>query len=184
MMEEFVSSKAMPRQILVRAVNIARVMDLYYKDGDGYSHPDQNLKDLIVSLFLCSIPLWKLMKEWIWEIYKIMNRLKCHSVILNISLLSFLYFTCVENYSCPFHTFWFVYCTFKRNYSILDAYCIWHVFYKKKNKHKIECYVWTKNVDDPKQVDVVNFSNLLDELMSTWKGFIWRNLNILAYGLP
>ncbi|KAH0943696.1 hypothetical protein HID58_003333 [Brassica napus] len=57
MMEEFVSSKAMPRQILVRAVNIARVMDLYYKDGDGYSHPDQNLKDLIVSLFLCSIPL-------------------------------------------------------------------------------------------------------------------------------
>ncbi|KAJ0244748.1 Terpene synthase [Hirschfeldia incana] len=57
MMEEFVLSKAVPRQILVRALNIAGVIDLFYKEGDGFGHPDQKLKDLIVSLFLHPIPL-------------------------------------------------------------------------------------------------------------------------------
>ncbi|CAG7890229.1 unnamed protein product [Brassica rapa] len=55
--EEFVVSKDVPRQILLRPVNIARVLDSYYKDGDGFSHPDQNLKDLVTSLFLRPIPL-------------------------------------------------------------------------------------------------------------------------------
>ncbi|CAH8391861.1 unnamed protein product [Eruca vesicaria subsp. sativa] len=57
MLEEFVSSKAVPRQILVRPVNIARTIDSFYKEGDAFGHPDQNLKDLIVSLFLHPIPL-------------------------------------------------------------------------------------------------------------------------------
>ncbi|CAN6925990.1 unnamed protein product, partial [Brassica oleracea] len=62
MMEEFVSSKAVPRQILVRAVNTARVIDLFYKEGDGFGHPDQKIKDILTSLFLHPIPLSKLMK--------------------------------------------------------------------------------------------------------------------------
>lgn len=62
MMEEFVSSKAVPRQILVRAVNTARVIDLFYKEGDGFGHPDQKIKDILASLFLHPIPLSKLMK--------------------------------------------------------------------------------------------------------------------------
>ncbi|KAF8118597.1 hypothetical protein N665_0004s0078 [Sinapis alba] len=57
LMEEFLLSKAVPRQILVRVLNIARMIDLYYKEGDGFSHPDQNLKDIITSLFLYPIPL-------------------------------------------------------------------------------------------------------------------------------
>lgn len=57
MMEEFMTSKAVPRQILVRLVNIARVMDLFYKEGDGFGHPDQKLKHLLASLFLHPIPL-------------------------------------------------------------------------------------------------------------------------------
>ncbi|KAF8086177.1 hypothetical protein N665_0633s0028 [Sinapis alba] len=55
--EEFILSKAVPRQILVRVINIARLIDLFYKEGDGFGHPDQKLKDLIVSLFLHPIPL-------------------------------------------------------------------------------------------------------------------------------
>ncbi|CAH2053708.1 unnamed protein product [Thlaspi arvense] len=57
MMEEFMTSKAVPRQILVRLVNIARVIDLYYKNGDGFGQPDQQFKDLLASLFLQPIPL-------------------------------------------------------------------------------------------------------------------------------
>ncbi|AEE77582.1 Terpenoid cyclases/Protein prenyltransferases superfamily protein [Arabidopsis thaliana] len=57
MIEEFMTSKAMPRQILVRPVNIARVMDLFYKEADGFGHPDQKLLQLIASLFLHPIPL-------------------------------------------------------------------------------------------------------------------------------
>ncbi|KAJ0244743.1 Terpenoid synthase 17 [Hirschfeldia incana] len=57
MMEEFVLSKDVPRQILVRAVNSIRVIDLYYKEGDGLGHPDQKLKDIIASLFIHPIPL-------------------------------------------------------------------------------------------------------------------------------
>ncbi|CAL9220834.1 unnamed protein product [Arabidopsis halleri] len=57
MMEEFMMSKDVPRQILVRLVNIARVMDLFYKEGDGFGHPDQKLIHLLASLFLHPIPL-------------------------------------------------------------------------------------------------------------------------------
>lgn len=57
MMEEFMTSTAVPRQILMRVVNIGRTIDLYYKEGDGIGHPDQKLKDLLASLFLYPIPL-------------------------------------------------------------------------------------------------------------------------------
>ncbi|EOA32121.1 hypothetical protein CARUB_v10015372mg [Capsella rubella] len=52
MMEELMSSKDVPRQILVRVINIGRVIDLYYKEGDTFAAPDQKMKQLIASLFL------------------------------------------------------------------------------------------------------------------------------------
>ena len=57
MIEEFVLTKAVPRQILLRATNSARMIDLFYKEGDGYGHPDQKLKDIIASVFLHPVPL-------------------------------------------------------------------------------------------------------------------------------
>lgn len=57
MMDEFMTSKAVPRQILVRVVNIARVIDLFYKEGDAFGNPDQKMKDLVASVFLRPFPL-------------------------------------------------------------------------------------------------------------------------------
>lgn len=52
-MDEFFNvSSTVPRQILVRVFNAARVIDLFYKDGDGFGHPDDNLKAHFTSLFL------------------------------------------------------------------------------------------------------------------------------------
>ncbi|XP_010488444.1 PREDICTED: terpenoid synthase 25-like [Camelina sativa] len=52
MMEELMTSKDVPRQILVRIVNIARVIDVYYKEGDKFGDPDQKMKELLASLFV------------------------------------------------------------------------------------------------------------------------------------
>ncbi|CAH8362063.1 unnamed protein product [Eruca vesicaria subsp. sativa] len=55
MMEEFfkeASSSNVPRQILVRVFNTARVIKLFYKEGDGFGHPNENLKAYFTSLFL------------------------------------------------------------------------------------------------------------------------------------
>lgn len=53
MMEEFfIASPNVPRQILVRVFNIARVLNLLYKDGDGFGHPDESLKAHFTTLFL------------------------------------------------------------------------------------------------------------------------------------
>ncbi|XP_006394502.2 terpenoid synthase 25 [Eutrema salsugineum] len=52
MMDEFFSaSSTVPRQVLVRVFNIARVVVLFYKDGDGFGHPDETLKAHFTSLF-------------------------------------------------------------------------------------------------------------------------------------
>ncbi|VVB13604.1 unnamed protein product [Arabis nemorensis] len=52
MMDEFfIASSNVPRQILVRVFNTARVINLFYKEGDGFGHPDENLKAHFTSLF-------------------------------------------------------------------------------------------------------------------------------------
>ncbi|CDY56932.1 BnaC07g49880D [Brassica napus] len=52
MMEEFFkASSTVPRQILVRVFNLARAIYLFYKEGDGFGHPGENLKDQFTSLF-------------------------------------------------------------------------------------------------------------------------------------
>ena len=57
LMEEFMTSTAVPRQILLRPLNILRVIDLFYKEGDGFGDPDQKLTHLLSYLFLHPIPL-------------------------------------------------------------------------------------------------------------------------------
>ncbi|GLT91550.1 hypothetical protein SLE2022_094330 [Rubroshorea leprosula] len=46
-----------PRKILLRAFNMARVVDLTYKDADGLTYSEQVLKDYILKLFVEPIPL-------------------------------------------------------------------------------------------------------------------------------
>ncbi|CAF1934666.1 hypothetical protein HID58_068224 [Brassica napus] len=58
MMNEFmVSNITMPRQIVVRIINIARVIAVYYREGEGFTYPDGTLKDRLASLFIKPIPL-------------------------------------------------------------------------------------------------------------------------------
>ncbi|KAF3545960.1 hypothetical protein DY000_02004218 [Brassica cretica] len=57
MMEEFLTTVCVPRQVLMRCLNISRTFDVMYKEGDGYTEPLGNLKDIITSLFLHPIPL-------------------------------------------------------------------------------------------------------------------------------
>ncbi|CAN7010942.1 unnamed protein product [Brassica rapa subsp. trilocularis] len=57
MMEEFLTTKCVPRQILMRCLNISRTFDVICKEGDGYTEPLGNLKDMITSFFLHPILL-------------------------------------------------------------------------------------------------------------------------------
>ncbi|KAH0908799.1 hypothetical protein HID58_032120 [Brassica napus] len=53
MMDEFFKAlSTVPRQIVMRVFNTARVINLFYKEGDGFGHPDENLKAHFTSLFL------------------------------------------------------------------------------------------------------------------------------------
>ncbi|CAH8254207.1 unnamed protein product [Arabidopsis lyrata] len=56
-MEEFLTTKGVPRPVLVRCLNMIRLIKLfYYKEGDGYTNPQGELKDLITSLFFHPLP--------------------------------------------------------------------------------------------------------------------------------
>ncbi|CAF1716463.1 unnamed protein product [Brassica oleracea var. botrytis] len=53
MIDEFFKAlSTVPRQIVMRVFNTARVINLFYKEGDGFGHPDENLKAHFTSLFL------------------------------------------------------------------------------------------------------------------------------------
>lgn len=56
-MEEFLTTIDVPRPVLVRCLNVARMIDVFCKEGrDEFTNPHGKLKDLIASLFLH--PLW------------------------------------------------------------------------------------------------------------------------------
>lgn len=57
MMEEFLTTVCVPRQILMRCLNISRTFDVMYKEGDGYTEPLGNLKDIITSFPPSNSPL-------------------------------------------------------------------------------------------------------------------------------
>jgi len=56
-MEEFLTTKGVPRPILLRCLNMVRLIKLYYTEGDEFTNPHGKLKDLIKSLFFHSLPL-------------------------------------------------------------------------------------------------------------------------------
>ncbi|XVE50476.1 hypothetical protein DITRI_Ditri01bG0165200 [Diplodiscus trichospermus] len=55
--EEFLKPTEMPVPVLSRSLNLARVMDVLYKDGDGYTHVGKVTKNGITSLLVNPIPL-------------------------------------------------------------------------------------------------------------------------------
>nr|GMD75791.1 (-)-germacrene D synthase-like [Ipomoea batatas]GMD75793.1 (-)-germacrene D synthase-like [Ipomoea batatas] len=54
--QECLKPTVFPMPILIRVVNLARVIDLLYKDGDTYTHPTAKLKALITSVLVDPIP--------------------------------------------------------------------------------------------------------------------------------
>nr|GME01989.1 (-)-germacrene D synthase-like [Ipomoea batatas] len=50
--QECLNPTAFPMSILIRVVNLARVIDLLYKDGDTYTHSATELKDIITPVLI------------------------------------------------------------------------------------------------------------------------------------
>ncbi|KAL6283771.1 hypothetical protein ACE6H2_014700 [Prunus campanulata] len=48
---------AVPRPVLMRVLNLTRVVDLVYEKGDGFTHVGKLMKDIVTSLFLDPVPL-------------------------------------------------------------------------------------------------------------------------------
>ncbi|GMJ11485.1 terpene synthase 21 [Hibiscus trionum] len=55
--EEFLKPTEMPTPVLCRSLNLARVMDVLYREGDGYTHVGKAAKGGITSLLIEPIPL-------------------------------------------------------------------------------------------------------------------------------
>ncbi|KAE8125665.1 hypothetical protein FH972_020444 [Carpinus fangiana] len=55
--KEFLYPTAVPMPLLTRILNLARVMDVLYKDEDGYVHAGTVLKDFVASLLVDPVPL-------------------------------------------------------------------------------------------------------------------------------
>uniref|UniRef100_A0A1J3DQV0 Terpenoid synthase 30 n=1 Tax=Noccaea caerulescens TaxID=107243 RepID=A0A1J3DQV0_NOCCA len=56
--EEFLKTTRVPRQILIRCLNIPRTIDVYYKERtDDFTNPHENTKEQITSVVLNPIPL-------------------------------------------------------------------------------------------------------------------------------
>lgn len=55
--EELLRPTAVPEFVLVRVLNLTRVVDLLYKRGDGFTHVGKLMKDIVASLFIDPVPL-------------------------------------------------------------------------------------------------------------------------------
>nr|WBW04340.1 terpene synthase [Ficus rumphii] len=55
--ELLVNPTAVPRSVLIRVLNLSRVIDLLYKDGDGYTHVGKVTKDSVVAMLIDSVPV-------------------------------------------------------------------------------------------------------------------------------
>ncbi|KAK6230399.1 hypothetical protein QUC31_001917 [Theobroma cacao] len=55
--KEFLKPTEMPVRVLNRSLNLARVMDVLYRDGDGYTHVGKAAKGGITSLLIDPVPL-------------------------------------------------------------------------------------------------------------------------------
>ncbi|KAF3450071.1 hypothetical protein FNV43_RR06150 [Rhamnella rubrinervis] len=55
--EECLQPRDVPMALLMPPVNLARVMNVFYKDGDGYTHAGGPMKTFISSLLVHPIPI-------------------------------------------------------------------------------------------------------------------------------
>ncbi|KAM1041483.1 hypothetical protein ACFX13_031401 [Malus domestica] len=55
--EEFHRSTAVPMPVLMRVLNLTRVVDLLYKGDDGYTRVGKVVKDIIAALFIDPVPI-------------------------------------------------------------------------------------------------------------------------------
>ncbi|XP_020416962.1 (-)-alpha-pinene synthase-like isoform X2 [Prunus persica] len=55
--ELLIKPTVVPRPVLMRILNLTRVVDLLYKRGDGFTHVGKLMKDIVASLFLDPVPL-------------------------------------------------------------------------------------------------------------------------------
>ncbi|KAM7473354.1 hypothetical protein LguiB_020597 [Lonicera macranthoides] len=55
--QECLAQTAVPMNLLERVLNLSRVIDLLYKDNDGYTHSTTRVKDFITSLLIDSVPI-------------------------------------------------------------------------------------------------------------------------------
>lgn len=55
--QEFLRPTSAPTAILMRVLNFARVMDLLYKEDDGYTHVGQVTRDGVAALLINPVPL-------------------------------------------------------------------------------------------------------------------------------
>ncbi|VVA32546.1 PREDICTED: (-)-germacrene D synthase [Prunus dulcis] len=55
--EEFLRPTDVPMPVLMRVLNLTRVVDLLYKGEDGYTHVGKVMKDSVASLFIEPVPL-------------------------------------------------------------------------------------------------------------------------------
>lgn len=57
-LNEELLKKSIPNEVAIRALNQARLMDIFYKhDQDGYTNPEKVLKPQIISLLVDPIDL-------------------------------------------------------------------------------------------------------------------------------
>jgi hypothetical protein len=55
--EECLYPTTVPMPLLMPSLNLARVIDVIYKDGDGYTNAGGVLKDCVASLLVDPVPL-------------------------------------------------------------------------------------------------------------------------------
>ncbi|KAL6314044.1 hypothetical protein AAG906_011779 [Vitis piasezkii] len=55
--EECLMPTAVPMTIVTRVLNLARVIDVIYKNEDGYTHSETILKDIITSMLIDAVPI-------------------------------------------------------------------------------------------------------------------------------
>ncbi|KAL7228881.1 hypothetical protein ACSBR2_007551 [Camellia fascicularis] len=54
--QECLRPTAVPMPLLLRVVNLARVINVLYKDEDGYTHSGTKLKGFMTSMLIDSVP--------------------------------------------------------------------------------------------------------------------------------
>uniref|UniRef100_A0A2N9HWR3 Terpene synthase metal-binding domain-containing protein n=1 Tax=Fagus sylvatica TaxID=28930 RepID=A0A2N9HWR3_FAGSY len=55
--EECMRPTVVPMPLLMRVLNLARVIDVIYKDSDGYTHVGKEMKDNVASVLIDAVPI-------------------------------------------------------------------------------------------------------------------------------